>query len=262
MRNTDLYVIAAGNGSRINSDVPKALIAIGGEPCLTNTLRLIGGHFRTIFVVTNALMRDNWDPYFRQLSSSCPGLVGRVVNLPITSGMGDGHATLVALRAASEIRRSLVSQEVVVIWGDAYFINDRLIGELLAMEFRGSGLVPAIREYNPYVALLVDSGMRCVAADFSKYGETHASGLHDQSVFRFNRTRLLRSLQVLHECSWKNGRYNTASGELSLLFTFHQLYNSSDPVLVYETPNSTLTFNTQEEVLKIRRCVQSVVLPR
>ena len=56
----DLYIVAAGTGSRLAADVPKALVPIADEPCLTSTLQQIGHKFRRVFVVTNILVLDQW----------------------------------------------------------------------------------------------------------------------------------------------------------------------------------------------------------
>lgn len=252
MSSTDLYIIAAGNGSRLNASMPKALVSITSEPCLTTTLRQIGHKFRRVFVVTNVLARDQWHSYFRALEVVHPGLARFTIDLPIESGLGDGHATLQGLMAAENLRETTLSQDIVVTWGDVFFRHPELIDELLSMFLKGSGLLPVIEESNPYVSLLINEEMQCVSADFSKFGEKHVSGLHDQSVFRFARHRLRASLCDLHNALWKGGRYLSPGGELSLLHSFHQLYNSGNPTYVYETRYATLSFNTIEEVVTIQ----------
>jgi molybdopterin-guanine dinucleotide biosynthesis protein A len=250
MASTDLYIIAAGNGSRINLNIPKALVPIANEPCLTTTLHRIGSQFCRIFVVTNILATPQWHSYFRDLHVSHPGIAKRVVNLPIKSGLGDGHATLHALLSAEE--RGEVSDEVVVTWGDVFFPRGNIIDELLSARIQGSGLLPAILEPDPYVSLLVNEQMQCLSADFSKHGETNASGFHDQSVFRFIRSSLRASLCSLHDCLWKNDKYLTPGGELTFLYSIHQLYNAGDPTYVYETRYPTLSFNTPADVAAVR----------
>jgi len=252
MSNTDLYIIAAGNGSRMHANVPKALVPITDEPCLTTTLQQIGHRFRKVFVVTNALIQDQWISYFQRLCADYPELA-RPVNLSIKSGLGDGHATLQGILAAEKTSEVPLCQDVVIAWGDVFFPKAEIIDELLSITPKGSGLLPAVRESNPYVSLLTDDRMRCVAADFSKHAEDHLTGLHDQSVFRFSLPSLRRSLHELHNALWKNGRYIAPSGELSLLYSFHQLYNSSAPAYVYETEYPTLSFNTVEEVAAIQK---------
>lgn len=252
MSSADLYIIAAGNGSRLKTNVPKALVQITDEPCLSSTLQQIGKKFRRVFIATNVCVCDQWNRYFEDLEAKFPELAGPIINLPIRSGLGDGHATLQALLSAEGVGDKL-ARDVVVAWGDVFFPHAEIIDELLSLDLKGAGLLPAVREVDPYVSLLVDDGMRCVAADFSKHGECHADGYHDQCVFRFNLGSLKRSLIELHNALWKNGRYLAPNGELSLLYSFHHLYNSKDPAYVYETAFPTLTFNTVEEVVAVQR---------
>lgn len=257
MSSTDLYIIAAGNGSRISVNIPKALVPIADEPCLTTTLQQIGHKFRKVFVVTSVLVQDQWDAYLQGLEVTYPELFKLIVNIAIRSGLGDGHATLQGILAAERMEDASLSQDIVIAWGDVFFPSAGLIDEMLSITPEGSGLLPAAHEINPYVSLLVDEKMRCMSADFSKYGEYHPTGLHDQSVFRFDLSRLRGSLFDLHNALWKNGRYIAPAGELSLLYSFHHLYNSSDPVYVYETQYRTLTFNTVDEVAAIQREISS-----
>lgn len=247
---TDLYIIAAGNGSRINLDIPKALAPIAGEPCLTTTLQRIGFQFSRVFIVTNILAAHHWRSYFQSLHATHRDIAERVTNLPIRSGLGDGHAALQGLLGAEE--RGEVSEEVIVTWGDAFFPQGEIVDELLSADKLGSGLLPVVLEPDPYVCLLVNEQMQCLSADFSKHGEANARGFHDQSIFRFVRSSLRASLCSLHDCLWKNGRYITPSGELTFLYAIHQLYNAGDPAYVYETQYPTLSFNTAAEISAIK----------
>jgi len=245
MKSTDLYIIAAGKGSRMGGSIPKALVPINpGEPNLTTTLKQVGHAFETVYVVTNNLIQDQWSEYFNGIGS-----LGRNVhNVPISSGLGDGHAIHQAFQCVQQHQG-----EIVICWGDVFIQHAEIVDELLSREMNStSGLLPAVREQNPYVSLLVDSSMHCTSADFSKYGESHPSGFHDQSIFRFNKTYIARALKDLHAAFWKGGRYITPGGELSLLHAFHYLYNVGEPLQVYETDYPTLSFNTPEEVAQIQ----------
>lgn len=237
----------------MNVNVPKALVPITDEPCLTTTLQQIGHKFSNVFIVTNVLSSDQWCRYFETLEANYPMLAKPIVNLPIKSGLGDGHATLQGLLAAEQTKEITLAQDIVVAWGDMFFPHAEIIDELMSIPTKGSGLLPTIYESSPYVSLLVNEEMQCVSADFSKYEEYHSTGFHDQSVFRFVRPRLRDSLCNLHNALWKNGRYISPSGELSLLYSFHQLYNSGDPAYIYETQYPTLSFNTVEQVVAIQR---------
>jgi molybdopterin-guanine dinucleotide biosynthesis protein A len=253
MFNVDLYVVAAGNGSRLGSHVPKALLRIGDVPCLTMMLRQAADRFSHIFVVTNLNLQDQWSAYFLQLASFEPELALKVINLPIKSGLGDGHAALQGILMTEHGSYPSPAPELVVVWGDVILSNHEIVDELLHQPCEGSGLIPTVFEANPYVSLLADERRRCISADFAKHGETRSDGLHDQSLFRFNRRLLKQSLQSLHRALWKGGRYLTPGGELSLLYSLHHLYNCGEPSYVYETAYPTLTFNTPEEVEAIRR---------
>lgn len=248
---TDLFIIAAGKGSRMGGNIPKALVPIAdGQPCLTTTLQQIGHKFRKVFVVTNEIIQDRWLEYFNELSRF-PRLAQNVFNVPISSGLGDGHAVMRGLEA---VGLASPPNDVVIMWGDVFVQHAEIADELLSFNIRKySGIIPAVRENNPYVSLLVDGEMNCISADFSKYGENHPTGFHDQSIFRFNGHELLKSLRALHSCFWKGGRYITPGGELSMLYAFHYLYNQDDAAIVYETIYPTLSFNTPDEVLSIQK---------
>jgi molybdopterin-guanine dinucleotide biosynthesis protein A len=249
---SDLYIISAGIGSRIGLGLPKALVSIVDEPCLTATLRKIGNRFRKTFVITNKSVASQWETYFEELHTAHPELSESTVNVPIVSGLGDGHATLQGLIAAAEIDSEL-SEECVITWGDVYFSDAAIVDEVLTLARIGAGIVPAVFKDNPYVTLLVDEDMRCISSAFSKHGEIYPTGFHDQSVFRFDSIQLRESLRNLHNALWRRGQYLTAGGELSLLHSFHYLYNSANPIYVHETSHRTFSFNTAAEVAEVQR---------
>lgn len=249
MYNANLYIVAAGKGSRMGGNVPKALVPITDEPNLTTTLKQIGSKFQKVFVVTNVNIQDQWSKYFLDMAEpESEELLHNVVNVPIQSGLGDGHAVMSALQQTNDY----MNHEIVIAWGDVFFQHGQIIDELLAQPQNGVGTVPAVMKENPYVTLLSDDKLRIISADFSKHGESHPTGFHDQSVFRFHRYALRDALADLHNALWKNGRYITPGGELSLLYVFHYLYNKHKPAIVYETNYPTLSFNTVEEVQAIQ----------
>jgi bifunctional N-acetylglucosamine-1-phosphate-uridyltransferase/glucosamine-1-phosphate-acetyltransferase GlmU-like protein len=246
---SDLYVVCAGKGSRMAMNTPKALVEITDEPCLTTTLKQIGHKFAKVFIITNEMIQDQWSAYFVQLNAKYPELSANVSNIAICSGLGDGHAVMWGLAPFSNR-----SNDIVIAWGDVFFQHAEIIDELLSQNMDlVSGLLPCTRENDPYVSLLTDDNMNCMSADFSKYGEKHQTGFHDQSVFRFKKDILQESLTALHSAFWKNGRYISPGGELSLLHTFHHLYNNDKPAKVYETDYPTLSFNTLAEVAAIQK---------
>jgi choline kinase len=244
----DLMIVAAGIGSRMSSKVPKALVPITDEPCLTTTLQQIGHKFGRVYVVTNILAQDAWDTYFH--NHKYPELLRNLVNIPIHSGMGDGHAVYSAIKVLNA--RGSFLPELVIAWGDVFFTEAEIIDEMMALPMI-SGILPAVFENNPYVALIPDSKMNCKSAEFSKHGEINDNGYHDQSVFRFETSVLYNALQHLDRGLWKNGKYITPGNELSLLHTFHYLYNAGYPAQIHKTKYSTRSFNTIQEVQVIQQ---------
>jgi NDP-sugar pyrophosphorylase family protein len=271
--------------------IPKALVPLTDKPNLTTTLQQIGSKFTNVFVVTNEEIQPPWEDYFVSLHREFPEISANVINLPIYSGRGDGHAVWRALIQAEgnevfEKRQEPLSDDIVIAWGDVFFPDGRIVDELLAKPM-AIGIVPVVREDDPYVALELDIphtttnttyhpgygastykntyslfdeeqqkfGYPILHAKFSKFGEIADGeiGYHDQSVFRFNRTHLLETLDTLDEVMDRNGKYISPNGELSLLYTFHYLANHNAPVHAYETHYPTMSFNTVEEVAQIQQ---------
>lgn len=253
-KNIDLVIVAAGKGSRMGGNIPKALLKVGGEVCLTSTLRKIANKFDNVYVITNNAIQGVWEDYFLRVKLD-EKIPHNIINVPINSGLGDGHAVMSGLTTISNSDKVTLAAGVVICWGDVYFPDPELIDELILNTSSSTGIIPVVKESNPYVTILVDDDMNCQSADFSKWNECHPSGFHDLSVFKFNSDVLMTALELLHCSFWKNGRYITPGGELSLLYAFHVLYNmadSSSPALkVYESDYVTYSFNTPEEVLAI-----------
>jgi len=262
LKKADLYIIAAGTGSRMGGTVPKALVHITDKPCLTSTLQQAHEKFSRIFIVTNVLAAAAWTQYFKSLLEDYPEICDRVATIAISSGLGDGHATLSALKATRSARdlrgravQATPAAEVVVAWGDVFFQHAEIFDELLSTPMPGVGVVPAVMESSPYVALVTDQDGRCTSAEFSKYGEHREQGWHDQSIFRFKRAALESALEQLQAALWKGQRFIGHGNELSMLYVFHYLYNQGQRIDVYATEWPTLSFNTPLEVAGIQTAI-------
>lgn len=250
----DLLIIAAGNGSRMGGSLPKALVPITDEPNLTTTLKQIGNKFNRVFVVTNITIKKVWEEYFSNLKQTYPSLAENVINIPITSGRGDGHAVMSAISSINSLNTAPIATEIAVVWGDVFFPNEEIIDELFEHPLYGkSGIVPVVMEQNPYVTIKTDFNNVITHADFSKLGETNAVGYHDQSIFRFNTHRLMSALTTVHLVLNKGGKYITMNGEMSLLYSFNYLYATGNGMHAQETKFPTMSFNTIEEVKAIQQ---------
>lgn len=276
MNNTiDLFIIAAGKGSRMGGSLPKALVPIyNGIPNISTMLKQAKGKFNRIFVITNVDIQEHWTEYFENTVQNSylkdADFINSIYNIPIVSGFGDGHAVISGVQAARKTLQMLankgikpfedISKEIVICWGDVFIQYEETFTELLKHDLyssTSSGIIPAVKEDNPYVTLLVDPALKVIAADFSKYGENHESGWHDQSIFKFNTHLLTEALAFCHLALWKNGRYMTHGNELSTLYAFHYLYNTNNGARVYETDYPTMSFNTKDEVFKIQKEIES-----
>lgn len=252
---TSLYIIAAGLGTRMgNISVPKALMPITstGQTNTFNSINKAFPHFDKIFVIGNILARQPWLDF----KNTWPNKWDEKVELYlIDSGLGDGHAVLNALNKVEEHSPN-TSQDVVILWGDAYIEDENLFSEIVDFNSNPSGCAPVVLEKNPYVTFLVDQNLHVTAADFSKRGEQHASGFHDQSLFKFNKAILHRALQKLHNAYWKNGRYVTDTGEMTFLYIMHFLYNEGIGISAYPTEYPVKGYNTQDEFKEITKCLK------
>lgn len=252
----DLIIVAAGVGSRMGKNVPKALLPIQGIPNLIRTAELARHHFNRIFVVINTNAKKTWTQFNLDLEKYHPYIANITNFIEIESGLGDGHALIFALDQIGKFGFKL-SDEIVICWGDAVFPYKEIFQEIKEIEC-DSGVIPVIKEKDPYVTILTDSELNAQAIDSSKQGERHPTGFHDQSIFKFKTTIMIESLLVMHNCFFKGGRYITSNSELHLLYLTHYLFNIDKPLKVYETQFPALTYNTQEELDKINKIFKDI----
>lgn len=263
----DLMIVAAGNGTRMGDvTLPKILTKINGYPNLWNTLdkwMVVPGRGKTYIVANNRnshLIEIYVNDYFIQLKEKQKHLSDNDIAkekeliqiVKIESGRGDGHAVMTAAHPLP------LSKFFFVVWGDAYFTSWNIFTDCIDEYHRNDSkgyfmYIPVINEKNPYVTFIVDEKMECVAADFSKRGENHPSGFHDQCVFFCNRARICELLNVMHNVYFKNGRYVTDSGELTFLYLVHLLHNLHNPAKALVTDSPVLSYNTTGEVKEIEK---------
>lgn len=241
----ELIIIAAGNGKRMgNISVPKVLYPVNGTP---NLKRILDAAIESkVFECVHLVVKESAEQDFENYLIDNPFKISVIIT-PISSGYGDGHALMEAL---TKNRRS--SKKAIVVWGDVYIENSMIFNELATYEEQCFNVVlPVCKEESPYVTILADQDMNVTGADFSKLGEKHFEGLHDQSVFMINKNAALEALQTMHNVLWKNGRYISESKELNFLHMMHYLYNFDEPATCYITEYPTKSFNSIDEVKQI-----------
>lgn len=260
----DLIIIAAGNGSRIKdySDLPKALVPLMGQPNLFFTLEAAYGKVDNIYVISNRSNYETFREYIDKFYETFKVMIEErnqetsIHLIAIDSGKGDGHAVRNAIQEISAQHGEFkLADKFFVMWGDAYLFDSSIFDTCIeydkAYDVKPM-LVPVVFEKNPYVSFLLDSTMKCVSVDFSKYGEHHPSGYHDQSIFLCCKTCVENSLDILEAMFNKNGRYVSETGENTFLYLIHYFHNIefSAQAIILDNP-VTMGFNSGDELKAI-----------
>jgi len=112
-------ILAAGKGTRMKSELPKVLHAVGGEPMIVRILRT-ASHFQP---VTSTVVVGHMADKVRAVLAGFPG-VGTVVQEP---QLGTGHALI---QAEPPLKGQ--SGTVVLLYGDVPMLSQDSIARLLA----------------------------------------------------------------------------------------------------------------------------------
>ena len=238
----DLVILAAGKGSRMNSHIPKALHIIDEEGTnnMQNTINMNTGLFQNIFVVVNSKDKELFEKEIH----------GATV-LGINSGLGSGHAVF------ETIKKYKLSDDFILVWGDAVFMDNKLSKELINYPSEHT-VIPIYKTQNPYISFKVTEDLQATSVDFSKYGETNETGLQDKCIFRLNKKIINSTLKLIHQATFKNGRYITESKEFEFLYFVHAMAAADETIQCYITEynDSIFSYNTQDELNKIMQKTQ------
>lgn len=257
----DLMIVAAGNGTRMGSDaLPKILIEINGKANLHNTIEKASScpKIGNIYIIVNKRNKTVIVESVKEIVSYYGHpLMDRIFEIEIESGRGDGHAVLEAYRTITKTKRiKKFSESFFVMWGDAYLTSNNIFVDCVQeyeKDKTRSMFIPVVNEKDPYVTFVVDKNMNCIGADFSKRGEKHPTGFHDQCVFLCNTKNIIDGLSTLDSAYLKNGRYVTDSGELTFLYLVHYFYNIENAAKALITDSPVLSYNTMGEVKEIEK---------
>jgi bifunctional N-acetylglucosamine-1-phosphate-uridyltransferase/glucosamine-1-phosphate-acetyltransferase GlmU-like protein len=262
----DVMIVAAGNGTRMGqTNVPKILTEVNGKPNLWNTLdKFVGCPVGRIYIVVNhrnyEAINKSINEYINKDGGYVSSLVDAIKIIQIQSGRGDGHAVLEAYK-----RLKTHTQWMFIMWGDAFITSSDIFNDCVreySVRFNEgvslpSMFIPVINEVNPYVTFIVSQHMECISADFSKRGEQHPSGFHDQCIFFCDMKVVIPHLETLENAYFKNGRYITDSGELTFLYLVHYLCNIGNSARAIITDSPVLSYNTQGEVKEIEKTLSN-----
>lgn len=213
----ELFIVAAGKGSRMNHNKPKAMMKIGEEPNVLRTIRLAFEHYDVIYVGVNEDHMDAWMPIRKEIDK----FEGKVIMMSFKSGLGDGDAVMKMLYHPAYIGQPF--SMTTIVWGDTVFKNSKTFAGAASAEH---SYIPVYHEEKPYVAIKAVGGELATGALFSKFGEVHGPGFHDQSLFVYKSEDLETALNAVHAAGFRNGKYDYPGGEMSLLSTINYLYNT------------------------------------
>ena len=224
-----IYFIAAGKGSRMNSELPKALHKVDGIPNIVRNINMINDDYRVVINVSDI---DIFSQYID---------ADKIYH--INSGLGSGHA----------IMQLHLEDDDIIIWGDAVILNTDIIEEIKKTE---GCSIPLKHTDNPYVNFLCDKRLNIKEVLFSKYGEKSSHGLQDVCIFKVTKD-IIEHLNAVHNATWK-GRYITESNEFEFHYIMHYKYNIHKPAKGYITqyPNSIESYNTKSELKQIENKIR------
>ena len=221
------FIIAAGNQTRFNSSVPKALSKLGNKTCLDYTISKLENICDKVFVVCS---KDK-ENYFLNYNI-----------ISIESGLGCGDAILKTLR-----KFNFNSNDSCFIqWGDS-ILEDKIYTHLKYHSYEDSDINIACRfEHNPYVKLLSSNFNKHIDVYFSKYKEVHGDGLHDLSLFYGNPLHILKYCEIFYNKFFTGESYKHKHGNE---FNFLDIMNETDIIasVVIMNKVKSYSFNTEDE---------------
>lgn len=126
---TAVIVLAAGQGTRMNSDLPKVLHPLAGAPLLAHALRAARGLDPERIVIVTGHGGEAVAAAAREIEPDA-------VEVRQEAQLGTGHAVLQAAPALEGFEG-----DVVVLYGDTPFIRAETLGEMVAARQAGAAVV-------------------------------------------------------------------------------------------------------------------------
>ena len=247
-----VVVLAAGEGRRMRSDLPKVLHEIGGRPLLGHVLRTVRELDPAEVVVVVGHGRDAVAPFVAAADPTARVVVQE-------QQRGTGHAVRVALEAAGR-----PSGTVVVVAGDVPLLAAATLKGLLAAHAAGAdgagnaATVLSARFADPtgYGRVVRDPG-GAVTAIVEQRDATPAQALVDEvntGTYAFDAQLLLTALDALST--------DNAAGEEYLTDVVARLHEQHRPVgaVAALEPAETVGVNDQVQLADARRFLRDRVL--
>lgn len=231
------FIIAAGNQSRFNSELPKALVLVGNSntPLLHHNISLMKEYCDYVYVVCSHSNKEYFEKYNETYNDA---------NLiVIKSGLGCGDAVYKALWDVD----IAPNDRCFIQWGDS-IQRKSTYDKVLEYDTHLSVVIPCTVEDSPYVQIKPNGEGR-VKVLFSKFGDPVSRGYHDLSLFYCNCWDLFKATETIVSF-WYNGvDYDMTNREYSFLDTFNFTDITVGALDVGEVGSNS--FNTVEDLTNL-----------
>jgi bifunctional N-acetylglucosamine-1-phosphate-uridyltransferase/glucosamine-1-phosphate-acetyltransferase GlmU-like protein len=214
-----VIIPAAGSGTRMEQDLPKALTPFADTNFLELQIRKFAQFADQILVVISS---DHLED-FR--------------NFRIHSGLDfeimiqvEGKGTYFAIKSAiSNVKHNIV----VIAWADQIGISSSLISRVCSRILFGdsSAVVPLFFKQNPYVRALLTESREIIGWEYQREGDTISEGFTDLGIFAFSTNDLRRGLD---ECDEQELRLTSITKEVSFL-DFISTFGLTHKITILET---------------------------
>ena len=201
-----LLVPAAGRGSRLRADLPKALVPVNGRPMIDHLVTLYRDVVEGIVLVVHPAQRERFAAHARQWS-----LPADIVVQETPTGMLDAVVCGLPAVAAAD------ADQVIVTWCDQIGITAGTVARLLAPEAAVDVVMPTMLTTPPYVHYSRDASGRISGVRQRREGdEMPAEGESDIGLFRLSRAAYAQWLPA-YLASSESAVVGAASGERNFL---------------------------------------------
>ena len=205
---TAAIVLAAGNGTRMHSAIPKVLHPLAGRTLVEHAVRAAAGLHPEHLVVVIGHGRDAVDAHLHTVAAA----LGREVLAAVqTPQRGTGHA----VRTALDVLSPGLSGTVLVSYGDVPLLNTSMLGELIAEHHRAGHaatvLSAVIEDPTGYGRILRDASDSVTGIVEHRDATTTQRAIREinSGVFAFDAGVLRDALSRLHSSNSQGEQYLT-----------------------------------------------------
>lgn len=227
-------IFSAGNQTRFEDKLPKALSKIGDKTLLDINIENMSKYCDAVYVVCSFKNQHYFSDY---------------KTLAIDSGLGCGDAVYKAINLLPYTSRDTC----FIQWGDC--LHSERVYKETKEAYNGEIMVPCVVEQFPYVQIKCDySNRKIIEALFTKYKEPVGFGYHDLSLFYGNVDKIFRYCDSFADRFYNDSKelYNSPHGkEFDFLDIFR--YCRAEGRVVPIKNYKCLAFNTKEELEEVKK---------